>query len=101
MAAMIAFTDLDEETKRYICAVNVIVSCHSFMLALSRLPKIGIYIFMMDKVLSTILNFFVSYVWHFLGYAVAFHILLPNEGAFISFGDSIIKVVYDAFVEVH
>ena len=83
---------LDNEVRRYISSVNVILSCFSFMISLSRLPRIGIYVFMLHKVFVTILNFFCSYFWHFLGYAIAFHVLLPDEGAFSSLGNSIIKV---------
>ncbi len=87
--------DIDPEVRRYCAAVDVILCCFSFMLALSRLPKVGIYIFMLNKVFGTIFNFFVSYFWHFLGYAIAFHILMPGDeenGAFSSLGNSIIKV---------
>ncbi|TRY72083.1 hypothetical protein TCAL_00198 [Tigriopus californicus] len=90
---LLLYTDWPFETKRYIAAISVILTCHSFMLALSRLPKIGIYIFMLCKVFTTIISFFLSYFWHFLGYAVAFHILMPKDGAFSSLSDSIIKVL--------
>ena len=43
--------------------------------------------------MSTVLNFFAVYVWHLLGYAVAFHILLPGEeGSFRSLFHSCLKV---------
>ncbi len=84
---------IDAEVRRYVAAVSAVLSCFNFMLALSRLPKVGIYIFMLNKVFGTIISFFVSYFWHFLGYAVAFHILMPGkDGAFSSLGNSVIKV---------
>ena len=88
----VLYTDLDFLTKKYIMALTVILACHSLMLSFSRLPTIGMYIFMLNKVFSTILTFFVSYFWHFLGYAIAFHILMPKEGGFSTLGNSIIKV---------
>ena len=56
--------------------------------------RIGQHVYMLNKVMLTVLNFFLSYVWHFLGYAIAFHILVPNSGPFALFSDSFIKVVY-------
>ncbi len=49
---------------------------------------------MLNKVFSTILSFFAAYFWHFLGYAIAFHIIMPKEqdGAFSSLSNSVIKV---------
>lgn len=43
--------------------------------------------------MMTVLNFFASYMWHFLGYAIAFHILLPNSTPFATFFDSMVKVL--------
>ncbi len=54
--------------------------------------RIGLYVNMLSKVMTTVLNFFASYVWHFLGYAIAFHVLL-GSGPFALFTDSFIKVM--------
>lgn len=94
LSSIVLFSDLSFDVKRNCSAILVIASCHAFMLALGRLPKIGIYIFMLNKVFYTIICFFVSYFWHFLGYAVAFHILMPKNETFGSLGNSIIKVVF-------
>ena len=78
---------------RYTSACTVILTCFELMLAFSRLPNVGIYIFMLQKVFFSILRFFASYMWHFLGYAIAFHLLMPKDGgAFANLGDSFIKV---------
>ncbi len=77
---------------RYVCAVLVVFTCHGFMRVLSRLPRIGMYFFMIKMVFVSILKFLLSYIWHFFGYAVAFHILLPNKDAFATLGDSLVKV---------
>jgi hypothetical protein len=91
MVLLMAPLDKDEVLK-YVCAVVVVTSCHMFMRVLSRLPRIGIYFFMIKMVFVSILKFLLSYIWHFLGYAVAFHILLPKSEAFTNLGDSFIKV---------
>ena len=53
---------------------------------------VGVYIFMLQRVSIGILRFFATYIWHFLGYAIAFHIIMPRDGAFLSLTDTIIKV---------
>ncbi len=30
------------------------------------MPRVGLYVNMLSKVMMTVLNFFASYVWHFL-----------------------------------
>ena len=62
------------------------------MVIISRLPGIGLYVHMLSKVMSTVLNFFTTYFWSFAGYAIAFHILLPHVDVFSSFPDAFIKV---------
>lgn len=47
---------------------------------------------MLTKVMVTVLNFFASYMWHFIGYAIAFHILLPASAPFSTIFDSLVKV---------
>ncbi len=99
-SAIVLSVSLDPEVRRYFAAVDVIVTCFNFMLALGRLPKIGIYIFMLNKVFGTMVNFLVTYFWHFLGYAVAFHILAPGDGeagAFSTLGNSLVKVSIKEF----
>jgi hypothetical protein len=61
---------------------------------ISRLPGVGLYVHMLSKVMMTVLNFFATYFWTFLGYAIAFHILLPSDGPYGKFGDAFIKVSY-------
>ena len=57
---------------------------------------VGVYIFMLQRVSIGILKFFATYFWHFLGYAIAFHIVMydisKDGGAFLSLADSMIKV---------
>ena len=59
---------------------------------ISRLPGIGLYVNMLSRVMLTVLNFFATYIWSFLGYAIAFHILLPKDGPYGNFLDAFIKV---------
>ena len=59
---------------------------------ISRLPGIGLYVHMLGKVFNTVLNFICVYIWVLLGYAIAFHIILPVNGPFGIFGDAFVKV---------
>ena len=74
-------------------AANVIADCFYLMRMFSRLPDVGIYIFMMKRVTISIVRFLFTYVWHFFGYAIAFHIIMPQNGAFATIEDSVIKVI--------
>ena len=66
----------------------------------SRLPGWGIYIFMMKRVTISITRFLSTYFWHFFGYAIAFHIIMPQEdGAFSTMHDSSIKVKKNTYAE--
>ena len=60
---------------------------------ISRLPGVGLYVHMLGKVFSTVLNFVAVYIWVLLGYAIAFHIILPASGPFGMFGDAFVKVI--------
>ena len=42
--------------------------------------------------MQSVLNFFGVYIFHFMGYAIAFHILLPKTDDFKSIGDGTLKV---------
>ena len=78
---------------RYLLAFCVLNNCYHFMTVISRLPTIGLYVHMLSKVMGTVLNFFASYIWHFLGYAIAFHIIMPEVKTFALFPDAFVKVI--------
>lgn len=90
---LVLFTDMENENKKYFSAVNVITSSFNLMLTISQIPGAGVFLHMMKRVSVSMLRFFASYFWHFLGYAIAFHIIMPDEGAFKNVSDSIIKVL--------
>ena len=90
---LVLFTDMENESKKYFSAVNVITSSFNLMLTISQIPGAGVFLHMMKRVSVSMLRFFASYFWHFLGYAIAFHIIMPDEGAFKNVSDSIIKVL--------
>ena len=83
---------LDHSIMQKLAATNVIIACFDTMLAVARFPGIGVYVFMLQRVFRSIIRFFATYFCHFLGYAFAFHIIMPKQGAFLTIGDSIIKV---------
>ena len=62
------------------------------MAIISRVPGVGLYVHMLHKVAITVLNFFMTYIFTFLGYAIAFHLILPQNGPFGNFFDAFIKV---------
>ena len=90
---VVLLTNLDYESKKYFMAVNVIASCFDLMLIFGQIPGVGVFLNMMKRVSVSICRFFASYFWHFLGYAIAFHIIMPQDGAFKNVSDSIIKVL--------
>ena len=44
------------------------------------------------QVMNSVLNFFLVYCFHFMGYAIAFHVLLPHTEDFKHVGDGTLKV---------
>ena len=62
---LVLFTDISTDAKRYIIAINVIADCFNLMRMFSRLPNVGIYIFMMKRVTISIMRFLFTYIWHF------------------------------------
>ena len=98
---LVLFAPLEKEMKRYLLAIDVIGVCFTFMRMICQLPDVGIYIFMMKRVFTTILRFFSIYFWHFFGYAVAFHIIMPQSEAFANLGDSLIKVLHEMPIYLH
>ena len=49
--------------------------------------------------MQSVLNFFGVYIFHFMGYAIAFHVLLPQTDDFKSIGDGTLKVNMDTNVK--
>ena len=101
---IILFSEMGDESKKYFNAIHVISASFDLMYAISQIPGWGLFLHMMKSVSKSICRFFASYFWHFLGYAIAFHIIMPDEGAFKNVSDSIIKVLtsssflFDIFV---
>ena len=86
----------DDKDAKYFAAINSIIICFELMWTLGKLPNVGLYFFMLQRVFFSIVRFFATYFWHFIGYAIAFHIILNGEGEnnkdFNSLFDSIVKV---------
>ena len=68
----------DEEKKihRIIAAFMVIISCRIMMHTFARNPDVAIVSEMVDHIRSSLLKFFFSYIFIFLGWIVAFHVTL-------------------------
>ncbi len=93
LTGILLYAPLDESVLRYCAAVDVIFTCQWFMALISRLPGIGLYVHMLGKVTGTVLSFFATYAWSLIGYAIAFHMILPSDGPFGHFGNALIKVI--------
>jgi hypothetical protein len=53
-------------------------SGYQFMNGLTRVPRVGVHVFMTARVFWTIFEFFLSYLVEIFGFAIVFHILLPQ-----------------------
>ncbi|XP_023349744.1 transient receptor potential cation channel subfamily A member 1 homolog [Eurytemora carolleeae] len=80
-------------SSKEVSSVLILISAYQFMMNMSRIPRVGSHVFITGRVFTTIFEFFCSYIVVILGYAVSFHILLPEEVAFSNLGDSFIKVL--------
>ena len=92
---------------RVIGALLVIGSCRTLLYTISRDPDIAIFVEMFDHIKKSIFKFFISYIWIFIGWIVAFHVTLgnfapaqlenncPNENSnsFYDIGSSVLKVL--------
>ena len=56
-------------------------------------PKLGDYAFIAAQILKTLLVFAISYSPQLVSFAVAFHVLLPENPSFVSLDDSLLKVM--------
>ena len=59
-------------------AFLVIFSCRTLLYTISRDPDIAIFVEMKGYITKSIFKFFVSYIWIFIGWVVAFHVTLGN-----------------------
>ena len=50
-------------------------------------------LFYLFQVMQSVLRFFLVYSLHFMGYAIAFHVLLPHTDDFKNIGDGTLKVI--------
>ena len=63
---------------RVIGALLVIGSCRTLLYTISRDPDIAIFVEMFDHIKKSMFKFFISYIWIFIGWVVAFHVTLGN-----------------------
>ena len=113
--------DLSDSGVQYSIAFSIILASRRFMIAIAKFPVVGGKVYMLHKVIcivriylvvllspktdnthkylhwsfqvmQSVLNFFGVYIFHFMGYAIAFHVLLPKTDDFKSIGDGTLKV---------
>ena len=61
---------------RVLAALLVLVCCHSMAYTMSRDSENAIFIEMMFKIMGNVTKFGVSYVWLFVGWFAAFHVVM-------------------------
>ena len=54
---IVLYSDQDALTVKYILTAIVIISCYTFMTVINRLPKVGLYTHMLNKVRTYIYTF--------------------------------------------
>ena len=57
---------------------DLLCSGYQFMNGLTRVPRVGVHVFMTEKVFWTIFEFFLSYLVEIFAFALVFHILMPE-----------------------
>jgi hypothetical protein len=86
---------LQTTTHRIIGAFLVLGSCRILMHTIARDPDIAIFVEMVEHIKKSIMKFFISYIWLFLGWVVTFHVTLgtDEDSAFRDLGSSVVKVL--------
>ena len=76
--------------------VGVVTFMLSFLVLLllfQKFPKFGIYVVMFNRIIFTILDFALVFVFFWLAFAFGFHFLFANRASFGSWWESVIKVL--------
>ncbi len=60
---IVLYSDQDALTVKYILTAIVIISCYTFMTVINRLPKVGLYTHMLNKVRISIMLFILLIIW--------------------------------------
>ena len=76
-----------------IAVVLCLQNSYLLILNIQMIPRLGEYAFIAAQILKTVLVFAFSYSPQLIAFAVAFHVLLPENPSFGSFDDSLLKVV--------
>lgn len=92
--------NLESDHHKAVSALMVLLSCRSLVFTIARDPNIAIFVEMFDDIKHSIGKIFLTYISFFLGWGVAFHVLLndsendPQESAsFDDIGSSMLKVL--------
>ena len=90
----------DIEIHRILAGVLVLVCCHSMAYTMSRDPDNAIFVEMMFKIMGNLCKFMMSYIWLFVGWSAAFHVVMSlktdsseKQNSFHDIGSAIAKTV--------
>lgn len=87
--------ELPNDGHRAVSALMVLLSCRSLVFTIARDPSIAIFVEMFDDIKHSIGKIFLTYISFFIGWSVAFHVLLNDDdsASFNDIGSSFLKVL--------
>ena len=74
-------------------APSLIIAWSDFALLIGTFPNLGIYIYMSIHIMKKIVTILLSFIPVLFGFALAFHILMPNSGSFDNMFIAALKVL--------
>ena len=89
----------DVRLHRGIAGFLVLVSCHSMAYTNARDSDNAIFVEMMFKIIGNLFRFLMSYIWLFIGWFTAFHVVMgsldagENKSSFRDLGSAMAKTV--------
>ena len=85
----------DIKMHRILAGLLVLVCCHSMAYTMARDSENAIFIEMMFKIMGNLCKFLLSYIWLFIGWFAAFHVVMgiEPESSFHDIGSAFAKTV--------
>ncbi len=82
----------EQKAHKLVAGMLVLASCRIMMHTIARDPNLAIFVEMVSTIQRSLLRFLIGYVWLFVGWIVAFYIVLGDDyetdnGLYNSFHD--------------
>ena len=84
---------------RSIAGLLVLICCHSMAYTMSRDSENAIFVEMMFKIMGNLCKFLVSYIWLFLGWFAAFHVVMGLTTTKSAENQSSFRDIFAAFAK--